>query len=443
MANKPAGKDHVRVWTERGTTYVRMPIAIAAGILLALLIVTTLLWTSKWRRDPKLQVKQPGELQALIPSLVALGGGTLEAGNRVEVLQNGDGFFPPLFRDIRAARQSVHLESYIWWEGRVCDDLARLLAEKARQGVEVRLLVDASGGKKMTDEQDKLMTGAGVRIARFHPIRFSNLGRLNNRDHRKQMIIDGRIGYLGGYGIAKEWTGNANDKEHWRDTGLRIEGPIVNRLQAAFCENWIEETGEIPAGERYFPRLQPVGQTPAHLSYTSPTGSVSSVQVLYYVAIESAKREILIQNPYLLPEVEAIDALDRAVKRGVDVKIMVPSADATDAPIVQHASHHRFGNLLKHGVKIYEYEKTLLHQKVMVIDGVWATVGSTNFDSRSFELNDEITIGVVDPAVAQQLRAAFAADLQHSRERRFDEWKSRSLWHKLIDGLAYVGNEQL
>lgn len=379
----------------------------------------------------------------MVPSIVALAQGTMEAGNRVEVLQNGDGFFPPLLRDIAAARRSVHIESFIWWEGEICDRLARLLAAKARQGVEVRLLVDASGGKKMRDELRELMTDAGVQVRKFHPIRLSNIGRLNNRDHRKLMVIDGRIGYIGGHGIAEEWTGNAQDRKHWRDTGLRVEGPIVNRLQAAFSENWIEETGEIPAGPVYFPPLRPAGTTPAHLAYWSPTGSISSVQVLHFIAIHAARREILIQNPYLLPDPSSIEALRSAVRRGVDVRIMVPSPVSTDQPIVQHASHHHFGTLLKAGVKIWEYEKTLLHQKVIVVDGTWAGVGSTNFDDRSFQLNDEITMGVLDAAVADQLRAAFADDLRHARQRTLDEWKDRSLWHKLIDGLAYLAHDQL
>lgn len=211
----------------------------------------------------------------------------------------------------------------------------------------------------------------------------------------------------------------------------------------AFAENWIEETGEISAGDKYFPKIAPAGPSTAHLAYTSPDGNVSSVQVLYYLAISAARREILIQNPYLLPDTEGIEALADAVRRGVDVRIMVPSDDATDSALVQHASHHHFGTLLQRGVKIYEYERTLLHQKVLVVDGVWSCVGSTNFDERSFEINDEVSIGVVDPAVAAQLRAAFENDLKHAKERKLEEWKNRSLWHKTIDGVAYLGRSQL
>jgi cardiolipin synthase len=443
MTRKRADKDHVRITKDEGTTYIRVPMALFIGLLAVIVALGVFLWSAKWRRDThQLAVTQPGDLQALLPSIVHLTQGTLTPGNRVEVTQNGDGFFPALMRDLDAARDSIHIETYIWWDGRLARDLATLLARKARQGVEVRLLVDGSGGRQVS-KVEELLTGAGVKVERFHPLRFSNLARMNNRDHRKIMIVDGRIAYVGGYGVADEWLGNGQDKEHWRDTGVRIEGPIVTQLQGAFCENWIEETGQVIAGERYFPAPVNAGTTTTHVAYTSPSGSVSSVQILYYLAFKAARHEIIVQNPYLLPERDAIEAMEEAVRRGVKVWVMVPSTAATDAPIVQHASHHRFGNLLKRGIRIWEYDRTLLHQKVIIVDGIWSSVGSTNFDARSFEVNDEITVGIVDPAIAAQLRQAFVADLRHARERKFEEWRSRSLWHKLQDGLAYLAHEQL
>ena len=432
-------------WIEyrRRTHFVRVPLVLFAALILTVAALTLFLW-SYWRPlQTRLRVQQPGDLAGLLPSIVGASQGNLDSGNAVEVLQNGDGFFPLLLRDVDAARQTIHLESYIWWEGAICDQIAAALAAKARQGVEVRLLIDASGGHKMKKELVEMMGKAGVKLASYHPMTISNVGRLNNRDHRKIVIIDGSIGYIGGYGYAKEWTGHAQDKEHWRDTGLRVVGPVVNRLQGAFCENWIETTGEIPAGEKYFPRLPAAGPTAAHVAYTSPTGSISSVQVLFYLAIKAARHELIIQNPYLLPSDDAMQALEEAVRRGVDVKIMVPGTKSTDSPIVQHASHHHFGTLLKRGVKIYEYNKTLLHQKILIVDGTWSCVGSTNFDDRSFELNDEISMGVVDPAIAAQLRAAFQDDLRFAQERKFEEWRKRSLWHKTLDGLAYLARGQL
>jgi cardiolipin synthase A/B len=425
------------------TTYIRIPLVAFVALILTVAALTITLWSIKRKPDTYLQVKNAGDLKTLVPSIVGVTQGNLDQGNKVEVLQNGDGFFPLLLRDIGAARETVHIESYIWWDGAMPHQIAELLAQKARQGVEVRLLVDASGGHKMKKETEELMTSAGVNVKRFHPLRFKNLGRLNNRDHRKEMIIDGRIGYIGGYGIADQWTGHAQDKNHWRDTGLRVEGPIVNRLQGAFCENWIEATGEVPAGAKYFPPTQPKGSTPAHLAYTSPTGSVSSVQVLYYMAIKAARREVIIENPYLLPDRDAIEAMYDAVQRGVSVKILVPATSSTDSPIVQHASHHHFGTLLKRGVRVWEYQPTLSHQKLIIVDGMWSCVGSTNFDDRSFQLNDEISMGIVDPAIAGQLIAAFNDDVRHARERHFDEWQKRPLWHKVIDGIAYLAHGQL
>lgn len=431
------------IWTTRGTTYVRMPIVVFIGGVLALVTLTILFWSLTREPSAELQVENPGEIHALLPSLTGLTQSTLEGGNRVEVLQNGNAFFPIVMRDIAAARKSVHIESFIWYDGKLASQFVAMLARKAREGVEVRLLVDASGGRQLDDEELESLKAAGAKVAHFHPLRISNLGRLNNRDHRKLFVIDGRIGYTGGFGIADEWTGNAEDRKHYRDTGLRLTGPVVNRLQGAFSENWIEETGEIPAGDDYFPHAQAAGTTPAHVVYTSPTGSVSSVQILYYLAIKAARREIIIQNPYLLPDARALEALEEAVDRGVDVKIMVPSDTSTDSALVQHASHHHFGTLLKKGVKIWEYEKTLLHQKVIVVDGIWSCVGSTNFDDRSFQINDELSVGVLDPVVAASLRAAFAADLQHARQKSLEQWEKRPLSHKLKDGIAYLGRSQL
>lgn len=435
--------DRFRMWQEGNTTFVKLPLMMLIGGLLTLIVLVVMVWSIKRESDISLHSTDAGDLQKLIPSIVGLTQGSLDAGNQIEITQNGDGFWPRLFRDIEGARHSVHVESFIWYESPIATQLATLLAKKAKQGVHVRVMVDGSGGRKLRGEVREMLDRAGAEVAHFHPIRISNIGRLNNRDHRKLWIIDGRIAYIGGYGIAQEWTGNAQSKKHYRDTGLRIVGPTVNRLQGAFAENWIEETGEIPSGDEYFPHLQPAGPTAAHVAYTSPSYSASSVQVLYYMAIKAARREIIIQNPYLLPDEEAIDALIEAAKRGVDVRIMVPSDETNDSSIVQHASHHHFGTLLQHGVKIWEYERTLLHQKVIVVDGVWSCVGSTNFDDRSFQLNDEISVGMVDPNIAAQLRAAFAEDMKHAKLRQIGEWKDRGLWHKTVDGLAYLGRAQL
>ncbi|HYR28673.1 MAG TPA: phospholipase D-like domain-containing protein, partial [Thermoanaerobaculia bacterium] len=335
-----------REW--RPTRYMRIPVVAFVLGILTIIVLTVLFWSVKRKPDAKLQVTNVGEIHALLPSFAGLTQSNLDHGNRIEILQNGDGFFPPLMRDMAAATQSIHIETFIWHDGTIARQLAKLMAMKARQGIEVRLLVDGSGGRELKGDVLDMLLAAGVKVTHFNPLYHINkLGKMNNRDHRKLMIIDGRIGYIGGHGIADEWLGNGEDKKHWRDTAFRVSGPAVNRLQGAFAENWIESGGLIPAGEKYFPPLPAAGSTVAHVAYTSPTGSVSSVQILYYLAIKAAQREIIIQNPYLLPDAEAIQALEEAVQRGVDVKIMVPSDDATDSPVVQHASHHHFGTLLE------------------------------------------------------------------------------------------------
>ncbi|MBV9184661.1 MAG: cardiolipin synthase B, partial [Acidobacteria bacterium] len=229
-------------WIEkRGTSHViRVPLILFIALILSVIGLTIVLWSAERGEDPRLNVKNAGEFSALLPSIIGLTQSSLDTGNKIQLLENGDEFFPLLLRDIAAAKESVHVESYIWWKGEICSQLAHAMAAKAKEGVEVRLLIDASGGHKMDKELSKLMLDSGVKFVRFHPPTLANLGRLNNRDHRKEMIIDGRIGYLGGFGLAEEWTGHGQDKDHWRDAGLRVEGPIVNRLQAAFSENWIE-----------------------------------------------------------------------------------------------------------------------------------------------------------------------------------------------------------
>jgi cardiolipin synthase len=422
---------------------VQVPRPVLYSLIIVFVVLAIAFWSTQRRPQTQLHMRYARDLQILPPSIVGLTTSSLDAGNAIEVLENGDGFFPRLLRDIAAARASVHVESYVWWKGNICDQVAAALAAKARQGVEVRLIVDATGGHRMQRALEREMRNSGVQVVRFHSLRIASVGRLNNRDHRKLAVIDGHIGYVGGYGFAEEWSGHGQDRHHWRDTGLRIEGPVVNRLQGAFCEHWIAQTGEILAGEKYFPMLSAIGASAAHVAYSSPAGNTSTVQVLYYLAIRAARREIIIQNPYMLPGDDAIDAMADAVKRGVQVRIMVPATSATDSPIVQHASHHLFDAMLRTGARIWEYKRTLLHQKVIIVDGVWSCVGSTNFDERSFQRNDEISVGVLDAGIAAQLRAAYEHDLRDASEQTLAQWRHRSFLHKCIDGLAYAGNPQL
>jgi cardiolipin synthase len=428
-----------RRWWQREVV-VTLGAAILYVLILAALIL--ILWSTRRERESHVKVPLIDRFEEALPSIANLTGSPIQAGNRVEILQNGDGFFPPLFADIAAARETIHLETYVWWRGEICAQVADALAEKARQGVEVRLTLDAVGSNKGDEKLFEKMEQAGVRIALFHPFEIQDLGLFNNRTHRKIAVFDGRIGYVFGHGFAEEWTGKGQDEKHWRDTGVRIEGPVVNAIQATFAENWVEQTEEVLLGDKYFPHLGAAGGVRAHVTASSPQGGVSRLELLFKLAINSAQKELLIQNPYFIPDGEMSGLLQKAAERGVKVRIMLPGA-VTDSSVVLHAGHRRYEDLLAKGIEIYEFQPSLNHQKVMVVDGLWSLVGSTNLDDRSLDINDEASIGLIDTGVAGQLRAAFEKDLKVSSQVTLAEWRKRSAWHRFIDRGSYLINEQL
>jgi len=410
--------------------------------LFTVFFLLTLLWSIQRERASHVRVPDVASFEEALPSVANLAGTPILAGNAVRVLQNGDGFFPALFADVARAKESIHLETYVWWRGEVCERLARALAGKARQGVEVRLTLDATGSNRGDDELFEEMAKAGARISYYHPFRLDEIGLLNNRTHRKLAIFDGRVAYVFGHGIAEEWTGRGQDAKQWRDTGVRLEGPIVNAVQAVFAENWVEMTAEVLAGEKYFPRLAAAGPVRAHMTASSPHGGVSRLEMLYKLAIASAQKRLIVQNPYFIPDAELVELLAHAVQRGVDVRLMIPGP-VTDSSVVRHAGHRQFDELLRKGIKIYEYQRTLSHQKVMIVDGLWVHVGSTNFDDRSLDINDEASVGLIDPAVAAEFEAAFARDLKDCKQLDAEAWSRRPLWHKLVDRVSYLMNAQL
>lgn len=426
----------------RGTTHISVPLVLFIFLMVVLLALVVIVWSIKRKPNPEFHVTSRGGMVDLLPSVAGLTHGSVQNGNKVEVLQNGE-FFDVLLEDIAAAEESIHFETFLWHEGAIGRKLAEALAAKARSGVEVRVLLDASGTRPMEDEVEQLMIDAGCLVEKFHTFTLGNLGRINNRTHRKITVIDGRIGHLGGHGIADEWTGSARNKKEYRDTAVRLQGPIVNKLQSAFSENWLEETGEAFTGEKYFPDLTGAGSSDTHLAYVTPSGGGSSVEILYYLAIIAAEREVIIQNPYFLPDSALIQVIEEAVARGVSISVMLPSVEATDNALVQHASHHRFEELLELGVRIFEYDRTLLHQKIIIVDGIWSTVGSTNFDDRSLEINDEVSVGILDREIATELKEAYEDDLRHAREMTLEGWRDRGIWHRIMDRTAHLGNEQM
>jgi len=416
-----------------------MATAIGLGIVLFLGAV---IWSIKRHRDPLLRVDFDGSIQQVVPSLAGLTLGSASDGNAVEIIENGS-FFDALLGEIDSAERSVHLETFLWKEGALGDRLARALAGRARAGVTVRVLLDANGCRRMGKDAERRLLDSGCELAKFHPWRPWNIGVFDERDHRKITVVDGRVAFVGGHCIVDEWLGNAEDERHYGDLSVRVRGPIVNVIQGAFSENWVGETGKVFVGDDVFPRLEPAGDVTIHAAFVKPENSAPAVKIHHHVAICCARKRIWIQNPYFIPEPAAIDAMAAAVARGVDIRVLMPAASGSDNPIVQHAGHRNFEKMLRSGVRLFEFPKTLLHQKVMTIDSEWSSVGSSNFDDRSFETNDEIALGILDAGTARQLDAIFEKYARHAREIRLEEWKRRPLAHKLVDQLLYTINEVL
>ncbi|HVF60831.1 MAG TPA: phospholipase D-like domain-containing protein [Thermoanaerobaculia bacterium] len=395
--------------------------------------------------EVRFKVRVPEDLTRLedgLCSLVGLSGAPMTAGNAVELLQNGDGFFPRLLADIAAAETSIHLETYVWWRGEICHQVAAALEARAREGVEVRVMLDALGAFTMERRLRRQMRRAGCRVEVYNRLRLYHLGVLNKRTHRKIAVFDGRIGYIFGHGIAQQWTGNGQDKDHWRDTGVRLRGPVVNMVQSVFCEHWVEETGQVLIGPRYFPTLERAGDLRMHVVSGSPKGGISDFELLFQVAIATAQHELIISNPYFIPNRAACDLLTKVARRGVEVKVMVPGP-YLDSRLVRHAGHFRYGELLRDGVQMWEHQETLTHQKVIVIDGLVSHVGSTNLDDRSFDINEEAGVGILDEEVAAELKAAFEADLLKCKPLQAEDFAKHRFWHRLADAFCYQFNAQL
>ena len=416
-----------------------MTFLIIAGVVVFFVL---LIWSMKRHRDPTLHVECDDSIEELIPSLAGLSLSGAVNGNSVEIFENG-AFFDVLIGEINAAKHSVHFESFLWKEGVLGARVADALSGRARAGVEVRVLLDATGSKNMGENAERQLKESGCRLVKFHRWHIRNIGVMNERDHRKLVVVDGRVALVGGHCIVDTWLGNAEDKDHVADVSVRLRGPIVNGVQAAFSENWVGQTGELFMGDGVFPQLESEGTVSIHAAYVKPEGSAPAVKLLHHAAICCARKRIWIQNPYFIPEPEAIEAFGKAVERGVDVRVLMPSTSGSDNPIVQHAGHRNFENLMRRGVRLFEYPSTLLHQKVMTIDGIWCAVGSANFDDRSFETNDELTLGMLDASTAGQLDRIFEKYARGAKEIRLEEWRKRGWGHKLIDNAYYLINEIL
>jgi len=422
----------------------RVALVVGASVLVTLLaeVVLRNLTAGEMRVERSIPRKYSVHDPAFVRAMGLALGPTVVGGNRIETLLNGDAIFPSMLQAIRGARRTITFETYIYWSGEIGRLFAEALAERARAGVQVHVLVDWLGGNKMEERLITLMEAAGVEFRKYRPLRWYNLHRLNNRTHRKLLVVDGMTGFTGGVGIAEVWTGNGQDPEHWRDTHFRIEGPVVAQMQAAFMDNWIETTGAVLHGNEYFPELAPAGTDSAQLFSSSPTGGSDSMALMYLLAITAAERSIDLASAYFVPDDLARKALTDAMARGVRVRIITPGKHM-DAETVRRASRSRWGPLLSAGAEIHEYQPTMYHCKVFIVDGLLVSVGSTNFDPRSFHLNDEASLNIYDAEFARQATEDFERDLTRARRISLAEWENRPLREKIMERLASLLGSQL
>lgn len=416
-------------------------LATAAVTLLAVLLFQNLSSAEK-KIDEKLPRLYETDDVEFRRSLSALLGPPLVEGNQVETLLNGDQIFPAMLAAIRSAQKTVNFETYIYWSGSIGREFVDALTERARAGVKVNVLLDWVGSMKMDTALLDEMKAAGVACERFHEPRFAHWGRLNNRTHRKLLVVDGRTGFTGGVGIADHWRGQARRPGEWRDTHYRVTGPVVAQMQSVFLDNWMRATGEVLHGEAYFPALAPVGPYTAQMFSSSPSGGSESMHLMYLLAITAARQRIDLANSYFVPDDLTIRTLVDAARRGVKVRILTPSGHI-DSETVRKASRSSWGPMLEAGIEFAEYQPTMFHVKGLVVDGLFASVGSTNFDNRSFRLNDEANLNVMSTAFGREQQAVFEADWARARPITLQQWRARPLTERAWEAAARLLRTQL
>ena len=415
-------------------------------LLMALAAFATALYLiisrKRWIPPPDSKLTTMGNIQTALPNIARLTGSALHHGNEATLFQNGK-FLEAMLEHIADAQITVHLETFVWHKGNFEKRLVNLLSEKAQQGVTVRVLVDAVGARNASKSQMAKLRDQGVELAFYHPINRFSLRRFNNRNHRKLLIIDGTSAFIFGHGVKDVWYGKAHDSAHWRDTGVRLRGPSVASLQSVFIKDWIDAKQPVPTGEGCFTEdVGNAGPVAVHVVESTSRQGHSSVALLYMLAIASARKEVIIQNPYFATKKSVLDLLEQTVKRGVKVHLMLPGKQ-NDSYLLYRAGKHLYGSLLRAGVRIYEYEPNMLHQKIVIVDGVWSHIGTTNLDTRSLAINAEVGVGLLDKNIAQELRSAFQQDCQHSHELTFDKWQNRKWYQRGGDWAAYQLHGQL
>jgi cardiolipin synthase A/B len=410
------------------------------GALFLTWFVLVLLFTPAldYRMRVRVPVSSPDFLHLLESTCLA----ATHGGNRAEVFTNGPCFYPAMIAAIRSAKKSVNLECYIFNAGEVADEFVRALAERGKAGVVVTIVADAIGSSRMSRAEINTLTDAGCRVEWYQPVTWYRLARLNNRTHREILVVDGCIAFVGGAGIADWWmTASGPDRPAWRDTMVRLEGPVVAALQGVFVENWLECCGEILSGPEYFPDVPRDGDTTAIVVRSSPSDRATVSRVAFQVLIEGAEQEVRIATPYFLPDRTLRAALVETCKRGVQITVVVPGPH-TDQRWVRIASRRLYGELLTAGVRILEYQPAMTHVKALLVDDHWAIIGTTNVDNRSFEHNDEVNVALLDRAINKRLLKDFERDVASSREVTLEAWKHRPLWERIIGPVVWILERQ-
>jgi cardiolipin synthase len=381
------------------------------------------------------------ESDSFLATLAGATGAPFTGGNQVAILNNGDEFYPAMLAAIRAATRSITIEAYIYWAGEIGRTFAHALADKARQGIKVKILLDAVGSSSIGTDILQILQDGRCQVAWYNTVHWYTIDRYNHRTHRKSLIVDGQVGFTGGAGIADHWVGRAQSPEHWRDVQVRIEGPAVMPLQTGFSQNWLKTTGELVSGPDYYPRCRQAGSLSVQTVMSSPVTGSSAVRVLHFLAIVCARRSVSIANPYFIPDEAAINTLTDATRRGVHVRILVSGAH-NDSWLARHNSIALYGPLLKAGVEIFEYNRTMLHQKVMIVDGAWATIGTTNFDWRSFAHNEETSVSLTERTIVSQLSQDFDNDVAASTRVTLPDWQRRGALQRSRELVASILREQ-
>jgi cardiolipin synthase len=377
-----------------------------------------------------------------VGSALALADPVLLSENKIDLLQNGDEYFPAMLEAIRAARKTINFEAFIVYSDPIGEQFRDALCERARSGVEVRVLLDGIGsGWRLKNSDVRLMKDAGCKFAYYHPTHSWRVDRTNRRTHRRILVTDGKLGFTGAVGFAQKWSGQAQDKNHWRDAQMRIEGPLVGKLQAAFQEHWVKTFGEALTGAHQFPALPSVGDLKAQV-VLSRSFSMAPVPLVEAVAFTAAQKHIWITNSYCTPTSDQVEQIVNAVQRGVDVRIILPGPN-NDQPLTKSAGRAAYGQMLEGGVKIFEYQPTMIHEKSMVIDGLFSMFGSSNLDARSSEINEELDVVVYDQKFGREMETVFEKDLKQSLEYTLRQFKNRSLWERTTEWLMLPFRSQL